>query len=36
MFRLSMTFVEIFPVRAGVAVSEGLLRNSPFVPARRG
>lgn len=37
MFRLPMTFVEIFPV--GVLeslVSAGLLRNSRFLPARRG
>ncbi|BDU19410.1 DUF4199 domain-containing protein [Dyella sp. GSA-30] len=37
MFRLSMTFVEIFPVGVLVSlVSAGLLRNSRFLPARRG
>lgn len=37
MFRLPMTFVEIFPVGVLVSlVSAGLLRNSRFLPARRG
>ena len=37
MFRLPMTFVEIFPVGLLVSlVSAGLLRNSRFLPARRG
>jgi hypothetical protein len=36
MFRLPMTFVEIFPVGVLVSlVSAGLLRNSRFLPARR-
>ena len=37
MFRLPMTFVEIFPVGVLVSlVSAGLLRNRRFLPARRG
>jgi hypothetical protein len=37
MYRLPMTFVEIFPVGVLVSlVSAGLLRNSRFLPARRG
>ena len=37
MFRLPMTFVEIFPVGVLVSlVSAGLLRNTRFLPARRG
>jgi len=37
MFRLPMTFVEIFPVGVLVSlVSAGLLRNPRFLPARRG
>lgn len=37
MFRLPMTFVEIFPVGVLVSlISAGLLRNSRFFPARRG
>ncbi len=37
MFRLPMVFVEIFPVGVLVSlVSAGLLRNSRFLPARRG
>jgi len=37
LFRLPMTFVEIFPVGVLVTlVSAGLLRNSRFLPARRG
>ena len=37
MFRLPMTFVEIFPVGVLVSlVSAGLLRNSRLLPARRG
>ena len=37
MFRLPMTFVEIFPVGVLVSlVSAGLLRNGRFLPARRG
>jgi hypothetical protein len=37
MFRLPMTFVEIFPVGVLVSLlSAGLLRNSRFLPARRG
>lgn len=37
MFRFSMTFVEIFPVGVLVSlVSAGLLRNSRFLPVRRG
>lgn len=37
MFRLPMTFVEIFPVGVLVSlVSAGLLRNSRFLPARQG
>lgn len=37
MFRLPMTFVEIFPVGVLVTlISAGLLRNSRFLPARRG
>jgi len=37
MFRLPMTFVEIFPVGVLVSlISAGLLRNSRFLPARRG
>jgi hypothetical protein len=36
MFRLPMTFVEIFPVGVLVSlISAGLLRNSRFLPARR-
>lgn len=36
LFRLPMTFVEIFPVGVLVSlVSAGLLRNSRFLPARR-
>jgi uncharacterized membrane protein YhaH (DUF805 family) len=36
LFRLPMTFIEIFPVGVLVsAVSAGLLRNSRFLPARR-
>ena len=36
MFRLPMTFVEIFPVGVLVSlVSAGLLRNRRFLPARR-
>ncbi|MHB1057171.1 MAG: DUF4199 domain-containing protein [Rhodanobacter sp.] len=37
MFRLPMVFAEIFPVGVLVSlVSAGLLRNSRFLPARRG
>ena len=37
LFRLPMTFVEIFPVGVLVSlVSAGLLRNSRFLPLRRG
>jgi hypothetical protein len=37
MFRLPMTFAEIFPVGVLVSlVSAGLLRNSRFLPSRRG
>jgi hypothetical protein len=37
MFRLPMTFAEIIPVGVLVSlVSAGLLRNSRFLPARRG
>lgn len=37
LFRLPMTFVEIFPVGVLVSlVSAGLLRNSRFLPVRRG
>lgn len=37
LFRLPMTFVEIFPVGVLVSlISAGLLRNSRFLPARRG
>ncbi|OOG46664.1 DUF4199 domain-containing protein, partial [Rhodanobacter sp. C01] len=37
MYRLPMTFAEIFPVGVLVSlVSAGLLRNSRFLPARRG
>ena len=37
LFRLPMTFIEIFPVGVLVSlVSAGLLRNSRFLPARRG
>lgn len=37
LFRLPMTFVEIFPIGVLVSlVSAGLLRNSRFLPARRG
>ncbi len=37
LFRLPMTFVEIFPVGVLVSlVSAGLLRNNRFLPARRG
>ena len=37
LFRLLMTFVEIFPVGVLVSlISAGLLRNSRFLPARRG
>lgn len=37
LFRLPMTFLEIFPVGVLVSlVSAGLLRNSRFLPARRG
>lgn len=37
LFRLPMTFVEIFPVGVLVSlVSAGLLRNPRFLPARRG
>ena len=37
MFRLPMTFVEIFPVGVLVSLfSAALLRNSRFLPARRG
>jgi len=37
MFRLPMTFAEIFPVGVLVSlVSAGLLRNNRFLPARRG
>jgi hypothetical protein len=37
MFRLPMTFAEIFPVGILVSlVSAGLLRNPRFLPARRG
>jgi hypothetical protein len=36
-FRLPMVFIEIFPVGVLVSlVSAGLLRNSRFLPARRG
>ena len=36
LFRLPMTFVEIFPVGVLVSiVSAALLRNSRFLPARR-
>jgi hypothetical protein len=36
MYRLPMTFVEIFPVGVLVSlVSAGLLRNSRFLPFRR-
>jgi hypothetical protein len=37
LYRLSMSFTEIFPVGILVSlVSAGLLRNSRFLPARRG
>jgi len=37
LFRLPMTFIEIFPVGVLVSlVSAGLLRNPRFLPARRG
>ena len=37
LYRLPMTFVEIFPVGVLVSlVSAGLLRNSRFLPVRRG
>jgi len=37
MYRLPMTFVEIFPVGVLVSlISAALLRNSRFLPARRG
>jgi Protein of unknown function (DUF4199) len=37
LFRLPMTFIEIFPVGVLVSlVSAGLLRNSRFLPSRRG
>ena len=37
MYRLPMTYAEIFPVGVLVSlVSAGLLRNSRFLPARRG
>lgn len=37
LFRLPMTFAEIFPVGVLVSlISAGLLRNSRFLPARRG
>jgi|SRR6185437_5867684 len=37
MYRLPMTYAEIFPVGVLVSlVSAGLLRNSQFLPARRG
>jgi Protein of unknown function (DUF4199) len=37
LYRLPMTFIEIFPVGVLVSlVSAGLLRNSRFLPARRG
>jgi len=37
LYRLPMTFVEIFPVGVLVSlISAGLLRNSRFLPARRG
>lgn len=37
LFRLPMTFVEIFPVGVLVSlISAGLLRNRRFLPARRG
>ena len=37
LFRLPMTFAEIFPVGVLVSlVSAGLLRNNRFLPARRG
>lgn len=37
LFRLPMVFIEIFPVGVLVSlVSAGLLRNSRFLPARRG
>ena len=37
LFRLPMTFVEIFPVGVLVSlISAGLLRNSRFLPARQG
>ena len=37
MYRLPMTFVEIFPIGVLVSlVSAGLLRNTRFLPARRG
>ncbi len=37
LYRLPMTFAEIFPVGVLVSlVSAGLLRNSRFLPARRG
>ncbi len=37
LYRLSMTFAEIFPVGLLVSLlSAGLLRNSRFLPARRG
>jgi hypothetical protein len=37
LFRLPMTFAEIFPVGVLVSlISAGLLRNSGFLPARRG
>ena len=36
LYRLSMTFIEIFPVGALVSlISAALLRNSRFMPARR-
>jgi hypothetical protein len=37
LYRLPMTFVEIFPIGVLVSlISAGLLRNSHFLPARRG
>ncbi len=37
LYRLPMTFIEIFPVGVLVSLaSAGLLRNSRFLPARRG
>ena len=36
LFRLPMTFTEVFPVGVLVSlISAGLLRNSRFLPARR-